>query len=83
MERKEVEVGVLLRFPFYSDVAHRIAAVISRDALTRNYLQSICVWLRQPVTLYEIVAVFRLCGEVIHLGPCRPNDHFGEILARG
>ena len=75
VERTEVEVGAFCRFPFYSDVAHRIAAVISRVASTRTQMQAICVSLRQPVTLCENIAEFRLCAEVIHLGPCRPSDH--------
>ena len=29
-------------------------------------MQLICMSLRQPVTLHEIVAEFRLCGEVIN-----------------
>jgi len=59
-------VGVLRRFPFYSDVAHWIAAVIPRSASTRSQMQLDCISLRQSVTLAEISAVFRLCGEVIH-----------------
>lgn len=66
MERQEVKVGVLRRFPFYSDVAHWIAAVIPRSASMRVQMQIDCISLRQSVTLSEISAVFRLCGEVIH-----------------
>jgi hypothetical protein len=67
VEQQEVKVGARGCFPFYSDVAHRIAAVISRDALTGNYMQLDCISLRQLVTFSKITAEFRLCGEVIHV----------------
>ena len=61
-----MKVGALRCFPFYSDVAHWIAAVIPRSASMRSQMQFDCISLRQSVTLSKISAVFRLCGEVIH-----------------